>query len=387
MLDALFGRAEQESALLQRAWPERARAHCERWVQAVCRGEAPALTFSHRPPPVLTELRAALTWVTEQLSPDRMLRSDVARESGARAQAEYSGDLLRLEPQATLYAERAAELELEAALAEHIGTPGFAPLARRRHAPRDTPDWGMAEQLARDWARAPHTAPSGHEPEALFASDDAAAPHSLLRLISEQIGHLHLAVRVRVVPELASRAATGDGVIYVRAGVRLSAREALRIARHEVLGHALPRVRAQRLPLGLGRVGCAGSLEEEEGRALLIEQRFGDLGPERRRELGLRHLAALAVADGADAHDCLRLLAGFDCAPAEAVWLYARCARGSTGAAGGLCRELEYLPAWLRVSAAFSAEPALEDWLEQGRWSLRAARALGPYANLTSTAS
>jgi hypothetical protein len=336
---------------------------------------------------VLTELRAALTWVTEQLSPDRLTPDRLTPESGARAQTDCSGDRSPLQPLAALYVERAAELELEAELAEHIGTPGFAPRARRRHAPRDTPDWPMAEQLARDWARAPHAAPNGREPERLFASDDAAAPHSLLRLISEQIGQLHLAVRVRVVPELASRAATGDGVIYVRAGVTLSARDALRIARHEVLGHALPRARACRLPLGLGRVGCAGSVEEEEGRALLIEQRFGDLGPERRRELGLRHLTALAVAGGADAHDCLRLLGGFDCEPADAIWLYARCARGSSGAAGGLCRELEYLPAWLRVSAAFSADPALEDWLERGRWSLRAARALAPHADLASTGS
>ncbi|MEO8177352.1 MAG: tyrosine/phenylalanine carboxypeptidase domain-containing protein [Deltaproteobacteria bacterium] len=377
MLDTLFVRAERQSALLQRAWPEHVAAQCASWVRAVCRGEAPTLTFSYRRPPVLTELRAALSWVTCELSAGNV----------SEALADRGSDRARLLVLAALYAERAAELELDAALAEHIGRPGFAELARRRHAPRGTPDWPMAEQLARDWARAPPAAPSGQAPEALFASDDSGAPQSLLRLISEQIGRLQLAVRVSVVHELASRAATGDGVIYVRAGVRLNAREALRIARHEVLGHALPRARALRLPLGLGRVGCAGSAEEEEGRALLIEQRCGDLGPERRRELGLRHLTALAVADGADAHDCLRLLAGFDCEPAEAVSLYARCARGSSGAAGGLCRELEYLPAWLRVSAAFNADPALEDWLERGRWSLHAARALGAYATLAGTGS
>jgi hypothetical protein len=380
MLDLLLVRAEQASALLQRAWPEHVRSRCESWVAAVRRGEAPALTFSYRPPPVLTELRAALSWATAELTSGR-----VTPESDAELLAEGGSEEARLQLLATLYAERATELELEAALAEHIGSPGFALLARRRHRARGTPDWPIAERLARDWARAGHASPTGQEPQTLFASDDAGTPYSLLRLISEQIGQLRSALRVVVVRELASRAATGDGVIYVRAGVRLSASAGLRIARHEVLGHALPRVRARQLPIGLGRVGCAGSAEEEEGRALLIEQRFGDLGAERRRELGLRHLTALAVADGADAHDCLRLLAGFECAPAEAVWFYARSARGSTGGGGGLCRELEYLPAWLRVSAAFAAEPALEGWLEQGRWSLTAARALGPCTNLEST--
>lgn len=361
--------------MLQRAWPLEARVRCETWVAAVCRGETRALTFCYRPPPVLTELRAALTWVGTELSAEEL-------SSAPGTAAPVSPELL-----AGLYAERAAELELEAALAEHIGTPGFAAVARRRHAPGATAHWRMAEQLARDWARALPAAPSGQEAEPLFASDDSGSPHSLLRLISEQIGRLQSPVRVVVVRELASRAATGDGVIYVRAGVRLSARDGLRIARHEIFGHALPRVRARGLALGLGRVGCAGASEEEEGRALLLEQRFGDLGPERRHELGLRHLTALAVADGADAQDCLRLLGGFGCAPPQAVWFYARCARGSVGAGGGLCRELEYLPAWLRVSAALRAEPALEEWLEQGRWSLHAARALGPSARLARTGS
>ena len=114
---------------------------------------------------------------------------------------------------------------------------------------------------------------------------------------------------------------------------------------------------------------------------MLLEQRFGDLDAERRRELGLRHLTALAVARGADAHECARELALHGCEPARAVALYARSARGASAgdARGGLCRELEYLPAWLRVSGAFSVDPALEAWLAHGRWSLEAARELGAH--------
>jgi hypothetical protein len=361
-VDALFARAERESALLQRAWPERAQASCERWLAAIGRGEAAPLTFCYRSPPVLTELRAALERVTEALGSAPLADAlSAGRERGPSI--------------AELYAARAAELELEAALAEQIGRPGFAVLARRRHALGSTPEWSEAGRLARQWARAAHT-PSNAAAEPRFVSDDARAAHSLLRLLGEQIGRLKLPVRVVPVPELASRAATGDGIIYVRAGMQLTAREGLRVARHEVFAHALPRVRARVQALGLWRVGSAGAGADEEGRAILLEQRFGDLDPERRRELGLRHLTALAVLDGADAHDCTRLLAGFGCAPGQAVWLYARCARGAAAAGGGLCRELEYLPAWLRVSRALQTDPTLEAWLAGGRLSLAAARAL-----------
>jgi Domain of unknown function (DUF1704) len=369
-LDVLFAQAELQIALLQRAWPERARAQCERWIAAVRRGEAIPLTFCYRPPPRLTALRAALDGVAAALA-----RESVPAEAGP----------------ATLYAERALELELEAALAEAIGTPGFTALARRRHSIGRTSEWHAAERRAREWASAPELEQASSAVEPCFASDDASSALSLVSVLREQVGRLRLPVRVQVVHELASRAATGEGVIYVRAAERLSGRESLRIARHEVFAHALPRVRARQHPLGLLRVGCAGAAEDEEGRALVLEQRFGDLGPERRRELGLRHLAALAVADGADAHACVRRLEGFGCGLEQAVALYARSARGAAARGGGLCRELEYLPAWLRVGAAFAAVPRLERWLEQGRASLRAARALeaGPalqaHSNVANT--
>jgi hypothetical protein len=368
-LDALFLRAERESALLERAWPANAATESDRWREAARRGEVTQLTFCYRRPPVLAELRAALDWIAA--GAEGTLSSHFIADPGHEQGAPAAQVL------AALYAERAAELSLEAALAEEIGGPRFGELARRRHPVRDQPEWEAAERLAREWASAPQ-APTT---EALFASDDARAPASLLNVVRELVGRLQLPVRVTVARVLASRAATGDAVIYVRAGEQLSAAQALRIARHEVYAHAWPRARALTEPIGLGRVGCAGASADEEGRAVLLEQRFGDLDAERRRELGLRHLTALAVARGAAAQECMRELAGHGCEPAHAVALYARCARGSVAGDpfGGLCRELEYLPAWLRVSAAFSAEPALEAWLAHGRWSLAAARTLGAH--------
>ncbi len=339
---------------MQRSWPEAARATSERWLAALRRGDAATLTLCYRRPPALAELRAAL------------------RDTARTLESEH--ELL-----GPLYAARARELELEAALAEQIGAAGFAALAAERHAPRASAEWQRAEQLARQWASV--LAPESARDE-LVLSDDPRSPHSLLQLTSAELGQTRVPFRVQVTRELASHAATGDGVIFVRAGDRLSPAEGLRIARHEVHAHALPRARAARHRLGLLRVGSAGAAADEEGRALLLEQRFGDLSAERQRQLGLRHLTALAVAGGASAQDCVRMLLELGCSPERALALFLRCARGSAAGGRGLCRELEYLPAWLRVSAALASAPELERWLEQGRASLPLASLLREHGAL-----
>lgn len=314
------------------------------WLAAYRRGERRPLTFRHSPPPALGALRAALGRAAEQLP-------------GAGALG-------------ALYAARAAELELEAQLAEHIGCDGFANLARRRHTHGASSEWAAAQRQASAWlALAPEVATG--DAETRHAADDRRAPNSLVSILSRELGQRRLALRVEVVAGLTSRAACGDGVIYVRAGERLTPSEARRIAAHELMGHALPRLAARSHPLGLLRVGSARSSDDEEGRALHIEAQLGLLDGARRRELALRHTAALAVAGGGSAAECVELLGRSGCACEEALAIYARVARG-----GGLCRELEYLPAWLRFSEANEHDAELAAWLARGRVSLEAARVL-----------
>jgi Domain of unknown function (DUF1704) len=288
-----------------------------------------------------------------------------------RALAQAAERLLTAGPIGVLYAERAEELELEARLAERIGQADFHSLARGRHAEGRGREWLEARRLAVAWAleRPPAGGPAELDP--LHASDDTRSPDSLCSVLAREIGRRRLALRVEVVPELASRAACADGVIFVAAGQRLTARQARRVTLHELLGHALPRLAARTHELGLLRVGSARSTDDEEGRALHIEAAHDLLDLTRRRELGLRHAAAVAVAGGADAHECVAQLGQFGCDVAEAVVIYARIARG-----GGLCRELEYLPACLRFATARDAEPELAPWLARGRLSLAAARVL-----------
>ncbi len=326
--------------MLRRCQPEGGAQANARWLAAFQRGENPRLELRYGPAPELGALRSRLE---------------------ATAAALHGGVV------EALYAERAAELELEARLAEAVGTPAFGSLARQRHAVRGSPEWQAARTLALGWAKELITG----DDEPRHESGDRRRPESLVSVLLRELGALRLPVRVEVVPSLGSRAATGTGVIFVRAGVRLSEQQGQRIAAHEIHGHALPRELGRSQALGLFRVGSARSSDDEEGRAVLLEERLGFLDPPRRAELGFRHLGALAVSEGASDVECVRLLVGRGCPLPAALDVYARAARG-----GGLCRELEYLPALLRVKEAFAVEPNLERWLEHGRLSLNAARAL-----------
>lgn len=343
--------AERSIDLLRRCLPVNAREQTELWLAAHARGEHPRLELRYAAPPRLsplrTELEAIHRWAEGTALPG------------------------------PLYGERAAELALDAELAGLVGTPSFAPVARRRHSLKSGREWQGAAELAREYAALPEDPtycrqPSDRGSSELWArSDDASCPHSLLRLMQQEVGQLRLAVRIISVPVLGSRAACGDGVIYIRSGEILARSTALRIVKHEVHGHAWPRLCARQQRLALFRAGSAGATEDEEGRALLIEERCELLDAARRRELGRRHLAAAAVARGAGAHECVRLLGDLGCAPREALAIYIRVARG-----GGLCRELEYLPALSRVGSALARDATLEAWLARGRLSLEAAKTL-----------
>jgi hypothetical protein len=180
--DALISLAENQIDLLRRCQPRNEAAAAAAWLAARRRGERRELALRHAPPPALGSLRAALERAAEQLA-------------GAGAIGR-------------LYAERASELELEARLAEHIGQPGFARLARLRHAEGAGPEWQVARRRARGFCELP--AGAAHEP--LHAAHDRRCPDSLANVLAREIGRRRLPLRLELVPALASVAACGDGV-------------------------------------------------------------------------------------------------------------------------------------------------------------------------------
>jgi Domain of unknown function (DUF1704) len=233
-------------------------------------------------------------------------------------------------PQGPRLAERARELAAESRLADAVGTPAFAPLAAQRF--RSSPaDDARAER----WA---HLPPDELGEGTLVASDDEANTGSLLCQMRAAVGKLRLPVRVVVRQGLAALAATGESTIYIAEGRWLGPRDVARTVLHEVWGHALPALARARSPYPLAS-RPAGDADREEGRALLLEARAGFLDRARKKELGLRHLAARMAHEGAGFHDIADRLEGLGSTPARALRLAARATRG-----GGLGRERIYLP-------------------------------------------
>ena len=332
-----LARAERSIALIERCRPLGARTECARLAEAWKRGQELDPAWSFAPLVDLGGLRASL-------------------EAIATRTEKWEGVF-------PLLAARARELAIEAELAEQIGAHRFEVHAARRFPVDAGVDGDQALSWARQWAwdRGGRDAGDG------IASDDESNTQSLISLMRQAVGERRLPFRVVVRPDLVSLAATGDGVIVIRSGARLLGSESERIVRHEVDGHAMPRARAKRERLGIFAVGTAVGSDDEEGRALLIEQRAGCLGTERRAELGQRHLAALAVKRGANFVETVRLLRRLGTAIDPAIAISMRVHRG-----GGLAREIVYLTALARVTRHFAADPAAEDLLERGRIAVAA---------------
>jgi hypothetical protein len=176
---------------------------------------------------------------------------------------------------------------------------------------------------------------------------------------------------------LAPLAATGDGVILVAPGRPVAAEDAARTVLHEIEGHARPRARAAEVPLAIFRAGTARGVDDQEGRALLLEERTGLLGSRRRRQLAARHRACEAMAGGASFADVAPTLVrehGLD--PFQAVVVTERVFRGGDGVRPGLGRERVYLEALVRVRAHLEAHPEDEAVLATGQVAVEAAAAL-----------
>jgi hypothetical protein len=265
----------------------------------------------------------------------------------------------RGEPYAELWRSRCEELELELGLVEAIGRPQFVQLSERRF--RDVTWASAAFALAEQWVA---QAPNSEAPNELT---DSPAATSLLSQMRRAIALERLPFVVQSSDRLYSAAATGEGVIWVAAGSDLFSEEVPRIVVHEVFGHAWPRVRARAQVNALFAVGTGGGNDTQEGYAVWHEVATRTQTVRRRHELGLRHLAATSVWQGADWVQTVELLVerGARLGLAQTVALRAH-------RAGGLAREAVYLQAYCRVSSAVEQDPGLLVWLGAGRLNLDA---------------
>lgn len=284
-------------------------------------------------------------------------------------------DAVASEPLAAVYRARAEELALEAAIAEAAGTPEAGTLAQRRFADFAPDTATRARALAEAWKMAAES-----EPAERIASD-ASDERSLLSIVRREIGRRALPFRVVVHDALSSVAATGDGVVLVAKGRALSIAAAERTALHEIEGHVLPRVRAQKLAPKIFRMGTARGIDEQEGLALFLEARAGLLDGARRRDLAARAHAVHAMRGGASFHDVVAsLVRELGVSPVDAVCVAERVFRGSDGTRPGLGREGVYLESFVRVSETLEKEPDREQVLASGQVSIDAVPLLVAYA-------
>ncbi len=285
-------------------------------------------------------------------------------------------------PLAQLYAARTRELEVEAALSTEAGTAVLGALARARFRSLNAHTAGEATVLARKWIAEGHEALANLDPaeagQVLTRSDDPV-PGSLLTRMREEVSRLGLPFAVVVQPSLSALAATGERHILIAAGRMTRPEDVERTVMHEVEAHAIPRARAALARLAIFQIGTARGIDDQEGLALLLEERGNFLQPRRKRELAARHLAVEAMDGGATFADALSaLVKEHGLPPSEAVLVAERAFRGGDGTSPGLGRERIYLEAFLRVREHLARKPTDEGILTSGQVSLDAIAVLGP---------
>lgn len=338
--DRFLTRAATQIRLLAAVTPTNARAEHDRLVQAYEHGEIAAPNWTY-PSVDAGELVTALYAVAEEIE-----RAD--------------------DPLARLYAARAREMGLEAELASAAGQPRFAALATLRFRPNER-DAAAAEAFCESWP-------------GLTAEPEASVPtEQLEEAMKRAVGELRLPFTVTRDANLHALAATGDTTIYVSAHARVTQRDITRTVVHETIGHALPRHRAAFQTIGIFRLGTAQGADDQEGYALLIEDRNGMLDGGRKRELACRHRAACEMERGASFTDVVGTLLAYGLHPHTAISTASRVFRGSNGTTRGLGRERTYLEAYARVTRALHEDASCEKILASGQVAAEAIGVLRDY--------
>jgi hypothetical protein len=351
-VEELMLQAARDVQMLAAATPENAAVERVRLTEALRRGHAECPRWTYRG-----------GWAGGRMGEIRRALEVVWRAAEPQSRRGLGGMLV---------AERARELALEAALCEAVGTREVGGLAGKRFAPAEG---SVAEEASRTCVK---WLEEGREVEtrAMMASDNPDSGSLVSRLRAE-VGRLRLPFVVVVQPSLAPLAATGERVILVAPGRPTTERDVARTVLHEIEGHVLPRARAQKASLSILRIGTARGVDDQEGRALLLEERAGLMCGRRRRHLALRHRAFEAMVDGASFADVTReLTSAHGVEPENAVVIAERVFRGGDGVHPGLGRERVYLEALVRVRAHLAAHPDVEEVLASGQVGLEAVDAI-----------
>lgn len=266
---------------------------------------------------------------------------------------------------ATLYLPRLEEIETELLLLESLGqSKRVRPMAARLFGTGGECVFDDDPTTLLDVAHdiLSHTQADDEPKTVPAASVSGDNVHDLMLSYARQVG-LHIAVRVD--PGLIANAAVGERTVFI-ADRLFGAREAQRLAAHEVYGHLVSAFNGRTQQLGVLAIGTARSYGDQEGVSLLLEELTGLLDGSRRRTLAGRLLATHAMHAGVSFGDVVRTLVFEHAfAPIDAVTLGERAFRG-----GGVARDAVYLSGWLRVRNAVVGGHANLRELQLGKVSL-----------------
>ncbi len=363
-LDALIRTAASRFPILAAVTPRELAAEQARLVSAWKRGDEASPRWT---PPSLE--RKALADIRRGV--ELACVTTAAALSSAAPEIARSGWL-------DVYHARLLELRAELALVDAAFTGEVCAAADVRFGFDTEEDVREADAMVARWLVEPVS--SGDE---TIRTDDDGDPRSLLSRMRARLSELALPVRVLVRDRVGSLAAAGDGIVIVAAGRRISLPETERVVLHEIEGHVLPRERGRSVAPGINTLGSALASEDEEGRALFLEERAGLLSSSRRRSLAARHRAARLVVAGAtfvEVVRALRAMGEHELGVEDALAITSRVMRGAhprgADVVYGVARERVYLPALVRVRRAVEKDPPLLDRLGCRRLSLAAWRAL-----------
>ncbi|MFK7999955.1 MAG: tyrosine/phenylalanine carboxypeptidase domain-containing protein [Polyangiales bacterium] len=257
-----------------------------------------------------------------------------------------------------LYRDRLDELELELMLIEALGHPKrVRPLAARRFG-----DGGALIEAAQRILDIPDEDTSSADPDEVPAEGTRSLA-SILRSVAKAAG---IDIKVQVEPKLVSSAAAGERTVFISPRP-IDAREAHRLAVHEVLGHLIAAANGRAQKLALFRVGTATAFADQEGLALHLEAESGLMDARRVRTIAARVWVTKKMHEGASFRDVVLTLYGeLGFSAVDCVTLGERAFRG-----GGIARDASYLRGWRRVRRSIQSGEGSLNELRCGRVSAR----------------
>lgn len=259
----------------------------------------------------------------------------------------------------SLYRDRLDELELELMLIEALSHPKrVRPLAARR--------FGDGRELFERAVRMLDVAHPDAESEGEDEKLSAQGPRSLESILTHVAAAAGIKIKVQLEAKLVSSAAAGERTVFISPRP-IGAREAHRLAVHEVLGHLVAAANARAQKLALFRVGSATAFADQEGLALHLEAESGLLDSRRVRTIAARVWVTKQMHEGMSFRDAVLTLHGeMAFSAVDAVTLGERAFRG-----GGIARDACYLRGWRRVRQSIQSGEGSIDTLRCGRVATR----------------